>query len=354
LTVFNNSKGIFVMTNHNSAAFVTDILICYSHQDIQWLSRLTATRPSSDVITKVDAVEIKAGERWLDLFKKDMQATKVALFLLSPDFLASEFGTAPEIPSLLKAAIKKGVTIQWLAISTTDSNHMLSKHKAVNNPRNPLSQFIDARQNQELAAIWEKLQETVTHWNTVQASISTQSVTDMPSDIAQILARIEKLATAAPSPKAVLEEMAAEIREMAQQFDPDDETIPSRTARSKLLPGEDLLLGIPSTNDVENLIISFGDKNSVVLGRHSGTIKEKVDIDLSGFGDGTMGISRLHAAIEKQANGDITIRDLQSTNGTWINRGSLMIDEKRKLKSGDLIRLGYLILVVMDVRSEAG
>ncbi|MGE5124402.1 MAG: FHA domain-containing protein [Acidobacteriaceae bacterium] len=62
--------------------------------------------------------------------------------------------------------------------------------------------------------------------------------------------------------------------------------------------------------------------------------------------DGDLGVSRDHAEIYAQA-GNIKIRDLKSTHGTWVN-GVRIIDQS--LKTGDRIQVGLSELVVKITR----
>lgn len=57
---------------------------------------------------------------------------------------------------------------------------------------------------------------------------------------------------------------------------------------------------------------------------------------------GDPSISRVHARIYKGENGCIEIRDLNSTNGTWINGVRLEPNEKRRVQRGDEVRFGSL------------
>lgn len=53
-------------------------------------------------------------------------------------------------------------------------------------------------------------------------------------------------------------------------------------------------------------------------------------------------ISRVHARIYRGESGAIEIRDLDSTNGTWINGVRLMPNEKKTVHRGDEVRFGNM------------
>ena len=327
----------------NGKASVSDYFVCHSQPDTDWIARLK--------LDNADVVVIEPG--WLQKFKQGLLSTKVAVFLVSPELFASEFGSYTAVPDLLTTAVRRGVSIQWINVAPMDSDHILTRFSAVNDK--PLRTLDADGRAFAVDAITGKLQDALLKWNQFHAAVATSDVSE--HDMALIIERIKKLADAAASPQSVLQEIAAELNLIVQHYETADEptiaeepTIPE-SPRRKLEADEDMLLSIPS-NNLANLGVSFKEKSTIILGRRSEAIKDQVDIDLSIFGDGTMGISRIHAQIEKQENGDISIRDLKSTNGTWINQGSLSTDEKRVLKEGDLIRLGYLILVVMKIRGK--
>ncbi|NPV65870.1 MAG: FHA domain-containing protein [Anaerolineae bacterium] len=57
------------------------------------------------------------------------------------------------------------------------------------------------------------------------------------------------------------------------------------------------------------------------------------------------GVSRNHASIS-YADGVYTIKDLGSTNGTWVNNKRLLAQMPYVLQSGDQIRLGALVIYI--------
>ena len=58
-----------------------------------------------------DDSKILPGQKWKDEIRKAIEQTKVAILLVSTDFLGSEFIVSDELPPLLKAAEENGATI---------------------------------------------------------------------------------------------------------------------------------------------------------------------------------------------------------------------------------------------------
>ncbi|MDO5133143.1 MAG: DUF6382 domain-containing protein [Eubacteriales bacterium] len=56
-------------------------------------------------------------------------------------------------------------------------------------------------------------------------------------------------------------------------------------------------------------------------------------------------VSRMHARFSMGQDGKLTIRDLNSTNGTWLNGERLSPNESRMIQPGDRIRMGRMEFV---------
>jgi len=77
----------------------------------------------------------------------------------------------------------------------------------------------------------------------------------------------------------------------------------------------------------------------------------KPDIDLVGCNAISNGISRQHAALDVQSNGDCILVDLGSRNGTAVNGNLLEPHFPEIIRDGDKIQLGRLqITVFFDER----
>ncbi len=80
--------------------------------------------------------------------------------------------------------------------------------------------------------------------------------------------------------------------------------------------------------------------DAVSIGRYSPGEKPPT-VDLTPFNGSLMGVSRQHALITKDETG-YKVKDLSSTNGTWLNEVRLPAQEFHALQSGDILRLGQV------------
>ena len=68
------------------------------------------------------------------------------------------------------------------------------------------------------------------------------------------------------------------------------------------------------------------------------------DIDLDPHGGHESGVGRRHAQLIWQG-GQVCLEDLDSVNGTAVNRQRLAPRQPQPLKDGDEVRLGKMILI---------
>ncbi len=85
---------------------------------------------------------------------------------------------------------------------------------------------------------------------------------------------------------------------------------------------------------------------SLILGRKSEEMESSLPvIDLNVFDAYMSGVSKQHAVIEL-ADRVLTLRDLGSKNGTFLNMQALPANSHRVLRDNDIIHLGNLELIV--------
>ena len=139
----------------------TGIFISYSHHDKKWLDiiRLDLAPAARDKKISVwDDTKIQPGAKWKEEIEAALATAKVAVLLVSKEFLNSKFIAETELPALLNAAEKEGLKICWILIQSC--NYELTKlwnYQAVNDPKRPLEALLASKRSDELKNISKKI-----------------------------------------------------------------------------------------------------------------------------------------------------------------------------------------------------
>ncbi len=112
--------------------------------------------------------------------------------------------------------------------------------------------------------------------------------------------------------------------------------------------------GTARFNDDTSIIVHIRDaadpivlqpRQETMFGRADPNSPTQPDLDLSPYGALEKGVSRIHAAI-RRGEDRLTLVDLGSVNGTYLNGQRLPPNQPRVLRDGDEIRLGKLVVHV--------
>lgn len=137
------------------------VFISYSHKDKKWMERLqTALMPlvRQGAIRVWADTQINAGARRKDEIEAALHSTKVAVLLVSRNFLASELIAERELPQLLQSAEQNGATIVWVAVSASLYEETeIGTYEPANDPSHPLDSLRSADLNRELVSIARKI-----------------------------------------------------------------------------------------------------------------------------------------------------------------------------------------------------
>ena len=144
----------------------TKVFISYSRQDAEWLERLRVhlkpleRRHGVEVWSDSD---IKPGSKWREEINKALASAKIAVLLISADFIASKFVEENELPPLLRAAKSEGAVILPLILSPSMFARIeeLSRFQAVNDPSKPLVGLTKSEQEAILVRLTETIENTL-------------------------------------------------------------------------------------------------------------------------------------------------------------------------------------------------
>lgn len=141
------------------------VFISYSHKDQKWLQKLhTHLKPfeRTHKIEVWDDTSIGAGTKWKDEIETALKEAGVAVLLVSPNYLASDFIAYQELPTMLAAAESEGLKVIWVAVSASaylETN--IKDYQAANDPTRPLDCLKPAKLNEALVKICETIRTAV-------------------------------------------------------------------------------------------------------------------------------------------------------------------------------------------------
>lgn len=162
------------------------VFLSYSHKDmapVHWLERLkmylAPLRRSGDVEIWDDSA-IRAGATWSAEISKAIERSRAAILLIGPGFLASDFISNKELPSILERLRQQGLNIYPLITGYCGySRSVLKDFQAFNDPDSPLEALPSADQNRILNKLSLEVEEHLRTQSAVPASKAT-SLKDLP------------------------------------------------------------------------------------------------------------------------------------------------------------------------------
>jgi hypothetical protein len=110
-----------------------------------------------------DDTRIRPGSKWRERIRQAIRTTRVAILLVSADFLASEFITTDELPPLLNAAEKEGAVILSIILSPCRflRTRNLSEFQSVNDPSKPLVSLPRGEQEEIFLRVSELIEDAL-------------------------------------------------------------------------------------------------------------------------------------------------------------------------------------------------
>jgi hypothetical protein len=168
--ILPNIESAPTTTTRSSGAklFRNKVVISYAHEDRTHLDRLQVhLKPleRQGIVDRWDDTRITTSQKWREEIRTALESAKVAVLLISADFLASDFIANDELPSLLAAAETEGTVIMPVIVSPCRfaATPTLSQFQAVNPNLQPLLSMRRSKREE----LWVKLT------NDIQAALSS-------------------------------------------------------------------------------------------------------------------------------------------------------------------------------------
>lgn len=147
----------------------TQVFISYCHKDSTWMDRLKVNLDVLEDRYPLDVwadTKIQPGEKWQERIESALNRAKVAVLLVSQNFLASDFIKRYELQGLLKAAASRGLTILWVAITPSMVHETeIIAYQATNNPDRPLESLSRPGWQKELVEISKKIKAAAVNFS---------------------------------------------------------------------------------------------------------------------------------------------------------------------------------------------
>lgn len=143
------------------------VFISYSHEDDKWLTKvlknLKTLQRYYDNVDPWSDKRIMASDVWKDKIDAALGNATIAILLVSPDFMASDFITNEELQPILNKAVDEGTKILTLILRPTPmlEESGLLEYQTVNDPKKPLTGMTEYEQETTLVNLVEAIKEII-------------------------------------------------------------------------------------------------------------------------------------------------------------------------------------------------
>ncbi len=140
------------------------VFISYSHVDEPFLDRLLVhLKPlitDGDIDIWSDK-RIKPGDQWNKEIISALEGTKVAILLVSADFIASSYITQVELPHLIKATSEEGAMIIPIFLKPSNLNRFenINKYQGINSPNETLIDLPEPEREKIFVKVSQRVEE---------------------------------------------------------------------------------------------------------------------------------------------------------------------------------------------------
>jgi internalin A len=157
------SSGIELQATSEGRNGRSRVFVSYSHKDHRLFGdfkTMLAPAIQRGLIDLWSDKDIEVGEEWRDQIDAAIARAKVAMLLVSKDFLASPFIVNHELGPLLDSARTEGVKVFWVCLSPClHASTEIERYQAAHDVGRPLSQMEKPQRDAAIRSICAKLLE---------------------------------------------------------------------------------------------------------------------------------------------------------------------------------------------------
>ncbi|KAA3660399.1 MAG: CHASE2 domain-containing protein [Calditrichaeota bacterium] len=136
------------------------IFISYAHEDTQWMELLVKYLKHAERENKISYfidTRINPGMKWNREIKSNLDQTKVAVLLVSEDFIASDYIMEYELPYFVGQEANSNIHILWMLLRPCPLPKSITDIQALHKVDIPLTELSEIERNRELNAIAEAI-----------------------------------------------------------------------------------------------------------------------------------------------------------------------------------------------------
>ena len=293
------------------------VFISYSRSNAEFARRLADDLKALSLDPWLDVDRIQAGEDWDDAVWEGLRTCDVMLLLLSPASMASK-----EVSNEWKYHLSQSKPlIPVLVDSSTNIHYRLAALQYID--------FSNNEYNLSLKSLIKEIERVTGNPGAILQPEDTD-VVDEPGTESETgtgtLPDMQSSAVWERTTTRIDPAMAIQLEEKLHYFN------------------EKMMLELVMHDDHNKRVQArVGRGRDYIVGRSGKGIKP--DVDLTPLGADTQGISRQHAAFTLDGE-TLFIKDLNSTNFTYVEGKRLRGNEQLALKSGDRIQFGNMLLTI--------